>query len=315
MGGELTDLKAVENSVLPIYSRKLLEVAQPLMHFWNLCVLDKDLRIEAQPGQQVRFNIDQDLTGDAEITDEDTPIGIEKSSFGKNDIFMKEFGRGQQFSRVATVSSLINLLERAKVRLGKHYALTMDRYLSKIFFTTANKYYALATGASGAAYSDVNNIFDVKTLDSVKEKAQDLNFPYYQDGVRGNYWVFVGTGRQIRQINRDKLLVYKKNYAEPKDWMTGEIGMFDGVVFLSSTEMNRYILPGASANTKDVHRGLLIAPGAVGIIRSIAMRLSLLPWDEIKRTQYAIWYALLGAGILQDYIYEVATEDGLPSYT
>lgn len=314
MGGNLTDLNAIQNQILPIYSRKLLEEQTPKQYFWNFCLLDPELKLDGSPGKEVMFNAVPELTGDGLIPDEDTPISIEKLGSSKTSIYLKEFGKGAQFSRFSTVASLLNMLDVAKTRLGKHYAITIDRYLRDVFFTTANKYYALTTGLSGAGYANVNSIFNVMTIDSVKEKAAGLDFPMWTDGSRGDYWIFIGTQRQIRQFNRDKLLVNKKNYAAPTDWLRGEVGMFEGVTYLSSTLMDDLILPGASANSKDVHRGLLIAPGAVGIVRSIAMRLSALAWDEVKRSQIVLWYALLGAGILQDYIYEIATEDGLPSY-
>lgn len=314
MGGNLTDLNAIQNQVLPIYSRLLLEEQTPRQYFWNLCLLDPKLKLDGRPGKEVMFNAVPELTGSGLIADEDTPISIEKLDSSKTNIYLKEFGHGAQYSKFTTVASLIDMLKNAKTRLGKHYSVTMDRFLRDIFFTTANKYFALTTGESGAGYANVNNILDVKTIDSVKEKATSLEFPLWTDMSRGDYWIFIGTTRQLRQINRDKLLVNKKNYAAPTDWLRGEVGMFEGVVYLTSTLMDELIMPNASANTKDVHRGLLIAPGAVGIVRSIAMQLSVLPWDEIKRTQTVLWYALLGAGILQDYIYEVATEDGLPTY-
>ena len=314
MGGNLTTLTDVANQVLPIYSRLLLVEALPKMHFWNLCLRDAELKAEQQPGNEVLFNYESQLTGSGDIPDEDTPISIEKRGSSKTSFLLVEKGHGFSLSRKAEVASLVDMLTRGRIVLGNHYAKEIDKFLRDIFFTTGNKYYAKGNGTSGTAITDTASILNVETLDSVKEKMANLNMPMFNDGSRGEYWIFIGTNRQIRQINRDKLLVNKKNYASPTDWINGEVGMFENVVFLSSTLMADKIALNAGASTANVHKGLMIAPGAVGILQSIAMRLSLLPYDERLRTQTMLWYALLGAGILQDYIYEVNTTDVLPSY-
>jgi N4-gp56 family major capsid protein len=242
----------------------------------------------------------------AQLPDEDTPIPEHKLSTGEVYITLIEFGNASKFSRKAQSMSIRSLMDDVITVLGRDYVTVLDKYLRDVFLTTANKYYALKDGAEGVNTAAVTGMFDGDTLQSLVEKAQTLNFPKISRGA-DDFFVFIGTPRQIRQMRNDGRWLNARQYTDPSDMFTGEAGRLDDVVFLQTTHMPT--LAGAGSGGEDVSRGILIGDNAVGYAESIPMELIPGQVEDYGRRMSMAWYMIGGAGILNDYLIECQTAD------
>lgn len=300
----LTKVADIPQQMLDIYSKLLIMEAMPKMFFRQF--VDYKLEFGLQPGEQIKFTKLDNLTKGGKLLDEDTPITKNKMTGSALYISLSEFGNAAAFSRRASLASLRNMLDDAKRVLGRDYQLVMDEYLRDIFLATANKYYVKADATSGTANSDVAGAFDSECVDAIIEVAKNLNMPKLVRGA-DQFYAFIGTTRQIRQIRRSAGWLDARKYTDPKDMLNGEAGRLNDVVFFDTTQMPT--LSGVGAGSVNVSRGILIGSGAVGYGESVPMELIPETPEDFGRKQSIAWYTIAGAGILNDYLIDVRTSD------
>lgn len=302
----LTKVADIPQNILDIYSRELIMEQLPRLHFRNFVNVKTEAGL--QPGEKIKFISLDELPSGGELTDEDTPITKHKISGGEVFITLKEFGNGAEFSRKAAAFSIRGLMEDAKTVLGRDYLKVIDAYLRDIFLTTANKWYALADGTSGANTAAVAGMFDNKTLDGVVERANNLNMPKLVRGA-DQFFAFIGLPRQIRQMRASTGWLNARQYVDASQMLNGEAGRLNDVIFLQTTQMPTLV--GAGAAAEDVHRGIFIGDRAVGYGESIPMELIPGPIEDFGRKQSIAWYSILGSGIVNDFLIEVQTKNAL----
>lgn len=303
----LTKIADIPQQMLDIYSRLLIEDAQPSLFFRQF--VDYKLEFGLQPGESIKFTKLDNLTRGGILVDEDTPITKNKMTGSAVYATLNEFGNAASFSRRASKASLRNMMDDAKRVLSRDYAIVMDTYLRDVFQATANKFYMQADFTSGANVGTVAGRFTDVAVDSLVETAKNLNMPTMNRGG-DNFYAFIGTAHQIRQIRNSAGWLDARRYVNPSDMLTGEAGRLNNVVFLDSTQMQRYSGQGASG--KNVHRGIFIGGGpAVGYGESIPMELIPETPEDFGRKQSIAWYTIAGAKILNDYLIDVYTVEGI----
>lgn len=301
-----TKVANIPQQMLDIYSRELLMAALPRMLFRQFVTVKREFGVE--PGERMLFTKYDNLTKGGKIANEDadlTPVAMSGSAVY---ISMSEFGNAAGFSRRASKASLRDLMEDAKRLLGRDYSLVMDEYLRDVFLTTANKFYALNTGQSGANVAAVNGKFDATTLDSLVEMAKNLNMPKLSRGA-DNFYAFIGTPHQIRQLRNSSGWEKTRMYVDPADMLNGEVGRLNDVICFDTTQMP--ITAGAGAGGVNVHRGVFIGADCVGFGESVPVELIPGEVTNYGRKQSIAWYSIAGAGILNDYLIDVYTAEGL----
>jgi N4-gp56 family major capsid protein len=188
----------------------------------------------------------------------------------------------------------------------------MDKYLRDIFLTVANKWYAKADGTTGAAVGDVAGQMTKDTLQGVIEAAKNLNIPKLRRGG-DEFFAMVCSANTIRQIRADDYWLDARKYVDPSDMLTGEAGRLDDVVFLDTTHMHDLQQTGVGAGGADVNRSVLIGADCVGYGESVPMELIPEAPEDFGRKQAIAWYTIAGAGILNDYGFDIYTKAGVPA--
>jgi N4-gp56 family major capsid protein len=304
----LTKIADISQQMLDIYSRLLLMDAMPLLQFRQFIDYKADFGL--QPGERMMFTKLDNLDEGGKLVDEDTPIQKNKMTGSNEYISMAEFGNAASFSRRASVASLIPMMESARKVLARDYAIVMDKYLRDVFQTTANKFYAVKSDyTSGAAIGSVDGLFTSTCIDSLVETANELNFPKLTRGG-DSFFAFIGTPHQIRQMRASYGWLDARKYVDPSQMLNGEAGRLNDVVFLQSTHMQSTASSGSGSCR--THRGMFIGGGpAVGYGESVPVELIPDTVEDFGRKQSIAWYSIAGAGILNDYLIDVYTAEGL----
>lgn len=304
----LTKVADISQQMLDIYSRLLIMDAMPLLQFRQFVDYKADFSL--QPGERMMFTKLDNLTEGGKLVDEDTPISKNKMTGSAEYISMYEFGNAASFSRRAAKASLIPMMDSARKVLGRDYSLVMDKYLRDVFQATANKFYTVASDYSaGAALGSTDGCFTSTCVDSLVEYANKLNFPKL---VRGgdSFFAFIGTPNAIRQIRSSSGWLDARRYVDPTQMLNGEAGRLNDVVFLMSTHMQASVA-GGSGSCK-MNRGMFIGGGpAVGYGESVPVELIPEDTEDFGRKQSIAWYTIAGGGILNDYLIDVYTKEGL----
>jgi N4-gp56 family major capsid protein len=303
----LTKIADIPQQMLDIYSRLLLMDAMPMLQFRQFCDYDADFGL--QPGERMKFTKLDNLAKGGKLVDEDTPIAKNKMTGSAVYITLEEFGNAASFSRRASKASLIPMMDAAKKVLGRDYSLAMDSYLRDVFQTTANDFFTTSGYAAGAALASVDGKFTSTCVDSLVEYANKLNFPKLTRGG-DSFFAFIGTPHQIRQIRSSYGWLNARQYVDPREMLNGEAGRLNDVVFLMSTQMQAAVTTGSGTLTYS--RGMFIGGGpAVGYGESVPVELIPDATEDFGRKQSIAWYTIAGAGILNDYLIDVYTLEGL----
>lgn len=306
----MTKIADIDHELLEIYSRYVIEDNLPNMYFRQF--VDYKLEYGVQPGETIRFTKLDDIPDtDGMLLDEDTPIPEDKMTGSEKFVTLQEFGRAITLSRRASVASIRPMMDDARRLLGRNYLKTMDTYLRNVFQSTSNKYYVDATSGFGANRAAVAGKFTDNVVATLVEKAKRMDWPKVQRGA-DSFYVFIGTAHQLRQISTQVGGRWEKArmYVDPKDMLTGEVGRLDGVVFLDSSQMQIYT--GAGASGVNVHRGLFIGGGpCVGYGESVPLELIPKAPEDYGRKQGIAWYTIAGATILNNYLFDVETAEGI----
>lgn len=301
----MTVVADISQNMLDIYARVLLQKNLPNILFRQLVDYKMDETVE--PGGYIKFPRLDNLPRGGMLTDEETPIPVHKMTGSEVRVAMNEFGNGTAFSRKAEAFSIRPMMDDAVNVLGRDYSLTMDAYLRDVFLSTANKYYAKADGSSGTSNNDISSGFTGDLLELVVEQAKNLNMPKL-NRAGDTFYAFVGTPRQITQMRQSSKWLDARIYSNPSDILLGEAGRMEDVIFFDSTQMNEVKI---TSGAKTFSRGILIGANSVGYGESIPMEMRAEEPYDFGRKQAVAWYLIGGAGILNDYLIEVRTDDSL----
>jgi len=314
----MTKVADIPQQILDITAKELILDYMPRVIFRQF--VDYKLQFGTQPGERIKFTkLDNLPTGDEVLADEDATIPKHKMTGSEKFVTLIEMGKAVGFSLRAKTASYWDLMAEAKLVLGRNYQLVLDQYLRDTFLKTLNKYYVAADSTSGLVPSDAVGTFNVDTVEALVETAKTLRIPKFQ-GRNREFYVFVGTPRQLRQLRSNTNFIEARKYTDPSDMLYGEAGMMSGCVFIESDRLADLVLSSADLGTaEDVHRGIFLGANAVGYGESIPMSLipgSVTPTEanDFGRKLSIAWHTIAGADIINDNIIEVFTSAKTPKY-
>lgn len=299
-----TKLEDMMAAVLPVITRPVILENMPLMVFRQFTTQKTDT--QALPSDKIRFLKLGDLSGGGMLPDEDTPIANQKMGLNYVEIALAEFGNGVKMSRKALEMTPIPLLTDASTLLVRNELRRMDEYFRDIFLSTANKIYYKADGTSGTAMNEVARVFDDKVLKDAIEILETLDVPQFNRN--GDlFWACIATPHVIRQLRDTSYWTEAHKYVNPELIWNGEVGRIEDVIFFKKSNMP--VAAGAGAGAVDVHRTVLFGGNSVGEAIASAMEIIPAAAQDYNRWQGLAWYEIVGGGIIQDNIVEIATKE------
>lgn len=296
----VTSTSVVPNELLTVYATEAILQAQPNLIFRRF--VDYKRQIGMVPGKQIQFLKRANITAGGKIANEFTPVPTQSLSSSVVDVSMFEFGNSVQLTRLASEESFRDLLFDSSLGLGQDYATVLDAYLRDTWMTTANVQFAGGVGAVGSILA--GSVFSVAEIMDAVETLKTANVPPVYRNGNGEY-ICALHPHQARSIRNDARWINAHNYTTPENIYRGEIGRFENVVFLETTQMT--VTASAGAASQSIYDALVWGDRPVAFGELVPFQLLIDPPQDLARFIRLGWYSIMGAGILNDYIVNIKT--------
>jgi N4-gp56 family major capsid protein len=283
--------------VRDFYSQEIMFQAQPNMKFLQFAKVKRDLT--AIRGKAIVFIKYSNLDAGGQL--EEHEVLVPKSmAAAEVSISIKEQANAIQVTEMLVRVSLTDVLANASRLLGTDLAKTLDTQLRDTALATTN---VLFGGSKAAAANLVaGDALDTGTIKDALELLATNNAPKLQGG---EYYVCIAHPHQIRQLRDDAAWVNAMTYMGRRQLYTGEVGMYEGCIFIETTQMPK--LTSAQVDAKYSTSGAPIAYEAAFFgDNAYAWAVGLDPElrddgvVELGRKHTLGWYGIWGSGILEN---------------
>jgi len=287
------------NEILVAYSRKAYLEALPYFVFRNF--VDEKTELQQEPGKTIQF-LKLNNIASGSFLDEFTPVPTQQLSDSVVTLTVYPCGNAVELTEELTRFSWRDVVSDASVRLGRNYVEFVDNYLRDTFLNTGNIQYAGGAANDGAITSA--NKFKTDEIKDAVQFMKTLNIsPLNRNG--DIHYVCIIDPKQARDMRDDTAWISAHKYTDPNAMYVGEIGRYENVIFIETTQMPT--TTGTGSGNIDIHSAIMIGANAVGYAESLPMELRQDPPSDLARKTKFGWYAILGAGIINDYLLEIRT--------
>jgi N4-gp56 family major capsid protein len=296
-----------------IWSKEILFQSMPVLRFEQFAVKKTELGI--QPGLQVNFMRYNNL-GDATQLVEGVRMQTAALTASQYAITVAEQGYAVAVSELLLNASFDDVMASSSRLLGRNMAKYLDGSARDTLYQSSSTIfgYTLPTGAitplspydqgvvaanyaalAGTQYMSVN-----VTKDAVETLATK-NVPR----IGETYVCFIDP-HQSRRIRDNPEFIEMTKYAAPGNFMIGEIGRLNDVVYIETTQVRQYA-PGAGpaggtgqGNAGVTHGALYLGDNAFG--HAIALPVELRDGGvlDFGREHALCWYSIWGFGLITD---------------
>jgi N4-gp56 family major capsid protein len=289
--------------VRDVYSREILFQAQPRLRFVQFVKIKYDL--QAVRGKSIVFTKYNNLSGGGAINEADT---ISKDNLAASEIIVNvsEHAKAIEVTELLIQQSLHNVLAEASKTLANNLAIVVNTQLRDTALSTSNSLLgngALANAAAFNAATAAEQAFSTATVKSLTEALATNDAPRFN----GDFYVCFIHPHSARQIKDDANWINANTYMGRRQLYAGEIGMYDGMIFIDTTNMPYYA---AAADA--------VAAGWTGITvdetyASVAMGENAIAWgiaveaelrddgiQDFGRKHALAWYGMWGSAILEE---------------
>ena len=279
------------------YSKEVLFQAQPRLRFAQFAKVKRDL--QAVKGKSITFVKYGNLTGGGSLKESDvlTPEGMATSEIN---IAVSEQANSIQVTEFLLRASLLDVLGDASKLLANNMAMVLDAQFRDVVLQTSNVVYGGT--ATSAATLTAGSAFNTKTIKDAVEVLSTNNAPK----VLGEYYVCIAHPHQLRQLRDDPNWIEANKYNGRRQIYVGEAGMYEGVIFIDSTQMPVLNAAGLKEKYGD---GISITTGyeavffgenayAWGIALDVELRDDGVV--ELGRKHTLGWYGIWGMGIIDE---------------
>lgn len=227
-GGGYTSIPA---AVRDFYSKEVLYFAQPRCRFLQFAKVKRDL--QAVRGKSIVFTKYGNLTGKSKLTESDVlvPEGITNSEIS---IGVSEHAKAISVTELLLKTSMLDVLGDASKLLANHLSIDLDIEMRDVCLTTTNVVFG---NGKASANTLVDN--DGLTTTTVKDAIEILEKNNAPKFVRedGEFFVCIAHPHQLRQLRDDSNWVNANTYNGRVQLYKGEVGMYEGCIFISTTNM------------------------------------------------------------------------------
>lgn len=303
-GGANTQLTP---AIQTIWSKEILFQSMPILRFEQFAVKKTELGV--QPGLTINFMRYNNL-GDASQLVEGVRMETNALTASQFSITVAEQGYAVAVSELLLNASFDDVMASASRLLGRNMALYLDKSARDTLLQASSVIYGYnkhdATQAAtrtslspydkGVASSTRNGLGGTHYYTSalVKDAVETLatkNVPRLGE----TYVAFVHP-HQSRWLRDDPEFIEVTKYAAPGNFMLGEIGRLNDVVFIETTQVNKV----KNDTDKDVYQSIYIGDNAFGHAISLPVELRDGGILDFGREHALAWYAIWGLGLITD---------------
>ena len=287
---------SIPQAVRDFYSREVLFQAQPRLRFLQFAKVKRDL--QAVRGKSIVFVKYGNLAGGGSLEESDvlTPEGMTTSEVV---IAVKEQANSVQVTEYLLRTSLLDVLGDASKLLANNMAVVLDGQFRDTVLTTTNVVYG--NSVANLAAMTTGSVFNTKTVKDAVEILATNNAPR----INGDYYVCVAHPHQLRQLRDDSNWINANTYMGRRQLYIGEVGMYEGVIFIETTQMPKLDAAGiaakygAGATITTAYEGVFFGENAFawGVALDVELRDDGVV--ELGRKHTLGWYGIWGTGIIE----------------
>jgi N4-gp56 family major capsid protein len=287
---------AIPQAVRDFYSKEVIFQAQPRCKFLQFAKVKRDL--QAVRGKSITFTKYNNLDGGGAIAEHEVlvPQGISASEVV---IPVMEQANSIQLTEILLRTSLLDVLGDASKLLANNLAVVLDKQFRDAALSTTNIVYG--NGATSAATMNSGSVFNSRTVKDAVELLATNNAPKFE----GEYYVCIAHPKQLRQLRDDPNWINANTYMGRRQLYVGEVGMYEGVIFIETTNMplltNAEVV--AKYGTYSPNYGVeAVIFGENAYAWAIALDVELRDDGivELGRKHTIGWYGIWGTGLIEE---------------
>lgn len=301
-------------AIQQIWSKEILFQSMPILRFEQFAVKKTELGVT--PGLTIHFMRYNNL-GPASQLVEGVRMTTNALTASQFDITVAEQGFAIAVSELLLNSAFDDVMASGSRLLGRNMALYLDGSARDTLLQASSKLFGYnkfslsssvrtplspydhgspALSRTSNAGSDLNNGNYSFTTAVVKDAVETLatkNVPRL-----GETYVCFLHPHQSRQLRDDPEFIEVTKYAAPGNFMLGEIGRLNDVVFIETTQVtNNYVTGSSGALYYD---SIVIGDNAFGHAISLPVELRDAGILDYGREHGLAWYAIWGFGLITD---------------
>lgn len=290
----------IPEAVRDFYSREVMFQAQPRLRFLQFAKVKEDLT--AVRGKSIVFVKYENLDGGGAIAEKDVLV---PQGMGTSEIVIpvSEQANSVQVTEFLLRTSLLDVLGDASKLLANNMAKVLDAQFRDTVLGTTNIVWGgqgTATPPANAGALAANDGLDTATIKDAVEILVTNNAPRFQN----EYYVCFAHPHQLRQLRDDNAWIEANKYMGRRQLYIGEVGMYEGVIFIETTQM----LVNTAAQSQAKY-----ATGAIGTYEAAIFGENAYAWAvalpvelrddgvvELGRKHTLGWYGIWGTGRLEE---------------
>lgn len=302
-------------AVQELWSKEILFMAMPTLRFEQFAVKKTELGV--QPGLTIHFMRYNNLPAASQLVEgvRMEPVSLTASQF---DISVAEQGFAVAVTELLLNASFDDVMASAARLLGRNMALYLDgsardtlRQASSLIYgynkpalasavrTPLSPYDHGVPAANNAALSAGNYAMTAAVTKDIAETLATKNVPRLGDSYVG----FVHP-HQSRQLRDDPEWIEVTKYAAPGNFMLGEIGRINDIVFIETTQVWNDLatnLPsGPGSGSALYYDAIFVGDNAFGHAISLPVELRDAGILDYGREHGLAWYSIWGLGLITD---------------
>ncbi|WP_020142222.1 N4-gp56 family major capsid protein [Terracoccus sp. 273MFTsu3.1] len=293
----------LSQAIQTIWSKEILFQAMPILRFEQFAVKKTELGV--QPGLTINFMRYNNL-GQASQLVEGVRMETNALSATQFSITVAEHGYAVAVSELLLNASFDDIMASASRLLGRNMATYLDVSARDTLLTAsstiygydksgltfgANSPYDHGTAAANRAALTANHKFTTATVKDAVETLATKNTPRL-----GETYVCFIHPHQSRQLRDDPEFIEVTKYAAPGNFMLGEIGRLNDVVFIETTQIKQV----AGTAGLPVYQSIFLGDNAFGHAISLPVELRDGGILDFGREHALAWYAIWGLGLITD---------------
>ena len=314
-GTAISGSTALTPAIQAIWSKEILFQAMPILRFEQFAVKKTELGV--MPGLTINFmkynNLEVDENAGATLT-EGVRMSTSALSAFQYRITVAEQGTAIAVSELLLHASFDDVMASGSRLLGRHMAQSMDFQARNTLLNAAGN---VQFGYKNAApfQGSSTNIYEPGTPAATEAAVADAdgtngNEPYYltphsvKDGVEalaslniprlGETYVQFVHPSQSRRLRDTPEWIEVTKYAAPGNFMLGEIGRINDVVFIETTQVRKT----TQAGDLPKYDSIMIGDNAFGHAVSLPVELRDGGVLDFGREHALAWYAIWGFGAI-----------------
>jgi N4-gp56 family major capsid protein len=302
---------ALSPAIQTIWSKEILFQAMPILRFEQFAVKKTELGV--QPGLQVNFMRYLNLPQAGPLT-EGVRIQTTALAATQYQIVVQEQGFAVAVSELLLNASFDDIMATSARLLGRNMAQYLDYSARNTLLLASSVLYGYNTATVRSAVSPYDNGTPATSRVGLTG-AYFLRTALIKDAVEtlatknvprlGETYVCFVDPHQSRHLRDDPEWIEVTKYAAPGNFMLGEIGRINDVVFIETTQVNQ--IPsdasatyGGTPTNPTVHQAIFLGDNAFGHAISLPVELRDGGILDFGREHALAWYAIWGFGLITD---------------